>query len=130
MDNKFVYKLESYILRDRFFLFSLLSYGAAAAIFMNTTIFESTALGLLSTLVYFLINAVFLGTTFFAKEDSFFRLTLGILLLITFLGLLGWIMIVLYTFNAVTLTLALVIVATVSSVLKRTVGSKSDRHPA
>jgi len=130
VENKFAYKLESCIRRDRFFFFSLLSYGATAAIFVNTAILGSTALGLLSTLAYLLINAVFLGTAFFAKEDGFFRLTLGILLLIMLLGFIGWIMIVLYTFNAVTLTMALVIVTTISSVLKRTVGSKGDRYPA
>ena len=93
-------------------------------------IIKSPILGLLATLSYFLINGVFLGTAFFAKENGFLKLMLGILLLTMFLGLVGWITIILYALNTVTLILSLVVVATVSSVLRRTVGSKGDRHPA
>jgi len=130
MHSRFAAKLESYIMQDKYFISSFLSYAALAAILVNMVIIKSPILGLLATLSYFLINGVFLGTAFFAKENGFLKLMLGILLLTMFLGLVGWITIILYALNTVTLILSLVVVATVSSVLRRTVGSKGDRHPA
>lgn len=130
MNSRFAAKLESYIIQDKYFISSFLSYAALAAILVNMIIIKSPILGLLATLSYFLINGVFLGTAFFAKENGFLKLMLGILLLTMLLGLVGWITIILYALNTVTLILSLVVVATVSSVLRRTVGSKGDRHPA
>jgi hypothetical protein len=76
-------------------------------------------IGFAASVIYFLINAVFLENAFFEKEDTFFRLMLGILLLIVFLGLVGWLTLIIYNLDATRVTLVLLVVATFSSLLNR-----------
>jgi len=123
MGTNFASKLESRITLDRFLIFTLISYVAVAAIFVNMAILKLPALGLIATTIYFLINGVFLGNAFFAKENSLLRLMLGILLLVMLLGLIDWVVIIVASLNTLMLTLALVIASTASSVLKRMVGT-------
>lgn len=127
MGSNFASQLESHIALDRFLISTLISYIAVAAFFVNITILKSSALGLIATTIYFLVNGVFLGNAFFAKENGFLRLMLGILLLVMLLGLVGWVVIIVTSLNTLMLTLVLVIAATASSMLKRMMGTQNER---
>jgi hypothetical protein len=117
-------KLENFLVADRILLSTVVCYLAIAAIFANTITVRSPAIGVVAAAVYFLINSVFLGMAFFADENSLVRLTLGTLLLIMFIGLAGWIVVVVYVLNLVTVILVLIVVATISSILMKTVGMR------
>lgn len=115
-------KLENFLIADKFLSSTVICYLAIAAIFANLTTVKSTVVGVVAAVIYFLINGAFLGTSFFADQSSLVKLTLGTLLLIMFLGLVGWIIVVIYVLDIVTVVLVLAIVATTSSILKKTVG--------
>lgn len=118
-------KLESLIARDRTFLLTLTSYVAVLMIYANSTLFKSQVLGIIATILFFLINSVFLGCTVFRKENAYFRLAFGILLLIMLLGSLNWIALVTYNLDISKTTLALLATATISSALNRTVNREN-----
>jgi hypothetical protein len=111
--------IEKLVVQDRNFLYTGISYSATLAIFLNLNAIQSPLIGFAASVIYFLINAVFLENAFFEKEDTFFRLMLGILLLIVFLGLVGWLTLIIYNLDATRVTLVLLVVATFSSLLNR-----------
>jgi len=117
--------IEQRITRDEKMLFTLVSYIVVLTIFINLSEFQSSILGLLASAIYFLINGVFLGHVFFEKETAFFRLMYGFLLLIMFLGFVGWLAVVIYNLDVVRFTLVLFIVTTLSSLLNRKVKNKN-----
>ena len=92
---------------------------------INLNIFQSPALGIVASILYFLINGIFLGNAFFKKKDTFFRLMFGILLLIMLLGFFGWLAVIIHNLDILRFTLVLVIVATLSSLLNRRVKYKN-----
>jgi len=106
-------------------LFTIISYVVALTIFINLSALQSPIFGLPASAIYFLINGVFLGHAFFKKEDAFFRITLGILLLIMFLGFIGWLTIIIYNLDVIRFTLVLFIVATLSSLINKRVKNKN-----
>jgi len=117
-------KLENFLIADKFLSSTVICYLAIAAMFANMTSVKSSAIGVVAAAVYFLINSLFLGTAFFADENSLLRLMLGTLLLVMFIGLVGWIIVVVYVLNVVTVILVLAIVAAICSVLRKTVGAR------
>jgi len=117
-------KIEQWITRDEKLLFTMISYVVILIIFINLSQFESLILGLLASAIYFLINGIFLGNTFFKKETAFFRLMFGLLLLIMLLGFVGWLAVVIYNLDVIKFTLVLFIVATLSSLLNKKVKNK------
>ncbi|TET18892.1 hypothetical protein E3J74_08925 [Candidatus Bathyarchaeota archaeon] len=125
METKFGFdKIEQRITRDEKLLFTMISYVVILIIFINLSQFESLILGLLASTIYFLINGIFLGNTFFKKETAFFRLMFGLLLLIMLLGFVGWLAVVIYNLDVIKFTLVLFIVATLSSLLNKKVKNK------
>jgi len=125
LETKFGFdKIEQRITRDEKLLFTMISYVVILIIFINLSQFESLILGLLASTIYFLINGIFLGNTFFKKETAFFRLMFGLLLLIMLLGFVGWLAVVIYNLDVIKFTLVLFIVATLSSLLNKKVKNK------
>lgn len=118
-------KIELRITRDEKMLFTLVSYVVVLAIFLNLSEFQSPILSLPASAIYFLINGIFLGHAFFKKEDTFFRLMFGTLLLIMLLGFIGWLAVIIYNLDVIRFTLVLSIVATLSSLLNRRVKNKN-----
>ncbi len=114
-------KLESLVVRDRRFLFTLASYVAVLAIYVNLMVLRSPVLGGIATILLFLVDSIFLGNAIFRKENAFFRLVFGILLFVMLLGSLNWIALITYNLDISKSTLALLVTATISSVLNRTV---------
>jgi hypothetical protein len=117
-------KIEQRIVRDEKLLFTMISYVVILTIFINLSGFQSPALGLLASAIYFLINAIFLGHAFFEKEAAFFRLMFGTLLLIMLLGFVGWLAVIIYNLDVISFTLVLLTAATLSSLLNKKVKNK------
>jgi hypothetical protein len=113
------YKLENLIVHDPKFLFTLTSYVLILAIYTNLHTFKSPSIGIAAFILYFLINETFLEHGFFKKEDVFFRLIFGVLLLIMLLGFVGWFIMIIYNLDAPKFSLVLFIVSTLSSLLNK-----------
>jgi len=94
--------------------------------YVNLNVFHSSILGIAASVSYFLINGIFLGHAFFEEETTFFRLTLGILLLIMLLGFVGLLTVIVYNLDVIRFTLVLLIAATLSSLLNRRVKNNND----
>lgn len=118
-------KLEKLVYLDKRNLSTIASYAIAIAIYMNLVVFMSPVVGSLAFILYFLINAVFLGHAFFGGEDVFFRMMFGVLLLIMLLGFVGWIIMIIYNLDALRFTLVLLITTTVSSLSNRRMKNKN-----
>jgi len=117
-------RIEQRITRDKKLLFTMISYVVVLLIFINLSEFQSSVLGLLASAIYFLINGIFLGHAFFEKETAFFRLMLGLLLLVMLLGFVGWLAVIIYNLDVTRFTLVLLVVATLSSLLNKKVKNK------
>ena len=111
--------IERSVVQDKNFLYTIVLYSAILAIFMNLNSFQSPLIGLMLFVIYFVINAVFLGNTFFEKENAFFRLMFGILLLTMLLGFVGWLTLIIHNLDVTRVTLVLIVVATSSSLFNR-----------
>jgi hypothetical protein len=120
-------KLETLITKDPKFLLTLASYGLVVAMYINLNVFQSSVLGIVTSVLYFLINGIFLGHAFFEKEAAFFRLMLGVLLFIVLLGFVGLLTVIIYNLDVIRFTLVLFITATVSSLLNRKVKNKNAK---
>ena len=114
-----LHKMEKFITHDPKLIFTLISYVLILATYVNLNAFKSPAVGVIAFILYFLINATFLAHAFFEKEDVFFRLMFGVLLLIMLLGFMGWIIMIIYNLDVIKFTLVLFVVATLSSSLNR-----------
>jgi hypothetical protein len=111
--------IEQRISRDEKLGFTLLAYAAVLTIFVNLSTLQSPILGLIGSAVYFLINGIFLGHSLFGKEDPFFKLMLGILMLLVLLGFIGWLAVIIYDLNIVIFIVVLLMTTTISSLLNR-----------
>ena len=111
--------IERTIVQDKRFISTIVSYCGILAIFMNLYSLQSPFIGLIAFIVYFVINAAFIGNAFFRKEETFFRLTFGTLLLVILLGFVGWLTLILHNLDITRVTLVLLAVATLSSLFNR-----------
>lgn len=107
-------KAEKLVMRNKKF-FTILSYVIVLVIFLNTSFINSPAIGTLATLIYLLVNGIFLGNAFFRNESLFVRFMLGNFILITFLGTIAWLATIVYRIDIVMTAAALLIVATTCS---------------
>ena len=107
-------KLEDLIARDPKLLFTLASYIAIVAIYLNLNV-KLLAIGIVFFALYFSINGTFLARAFFEREDVFFRLMFGVLLLIILLSFVGWLIMLIYNLDVPLFILTLFIVSTFSS---------------
>jgi len=124
MEHKgFFDRMEKAITDDNRSIISLISYVIVFLIFINVTSAHSTILGVSCTLVFFLINSIFIGKAFFSNERAFVKVLLGSFLLIALLGLVSWATMVIYNLDETRSTVALFIVATTASIT-----NKLNRH--
>jgi len=115
------------VAQDQKLVFTLISYILIVIIYVNLNTLQSSVLGLVTSILYFLINGIFLGRAFFEKDAAFFRLMFGVLLLIMLLGFVGWLSVIIYNLDVVRFTVVLFVVATLSSLLNRRVKNKNVR---
>lgn len=126
MESKFRYrKLEELLVRDHNFVFTIFSFLLILIIYLNVSFTSSLIIGTAASVVFFVINGIFLGHAFFEKEAPLFRLMFGILLLIMLLGFVGWLAVIIYNLDVIRFTLVLFIVTTLSSLINRKVKNKN-----
>ncbi len=111
--------LERIIVHDSRFLFTLSSYAIILLIYVNLNTAQSFAVAIIAFFLYFLINSTFLAHAFFRKDSVPFRLAFGVLLLIMFLGCVGWVIMIIYDLDSIRFILVLIIAATISSLSNR-----------
>lgn len=117
--------VEKSVVQDKNFIYTIASYSVILAIFMNLNSLQSPLIGLIASVIYSVINAVFLGNTFFEKEEAFFRLVFGFLSFLMLLGFVGWIIMIIYNLDVTMFTLVLLITTTLSSLLNRRMKHKN-----
>lgn len=120
--------VEKSVVQNKSFLYTIVLYSVTLAMFVNLNSLHSPLIGFIAFFVYFMINAVFLGNAFFKKENAFFRLMMGILLLIMILGFVGWLVMIIYNLDVTMFTLVLAISTTFSSLLNRRMKRNSAAH--
>ena len=106
---------EELIARNEKFVFSILTYLVISVIYFNLSVVHSPLIGVIASVVFFLVNGIFLGHAFFHGEAFFFRLLFGILLLVAFLGLVSWVVMIVYNLDILRSAIALCIVTTLST---------------
>jgi len=111
--------MEELIVRDEKLLFTAVSFIMILMIFINLNLYFSPAIGTIASVIFFLINGIFLGHAFFEKEDLFLRFMLGNLLLLTCLALIAWAVMTIYNLDITRSTLALCIVTALASLLNK-----------
>ena len=112
-------RLEKSIVEDDKLLFTIVSYVSILAIFLNLNMINSAIVGLIASSVFFLINGTFLGSAFFKEESRFLRFTLGILLLLVFLGLVSWMVMIAYNLDIIRSTIVLLIISTFCTIMNK-----------
>lgn len=110
---------EQLITRDQNLLFTIVSLIMILAIYLNQTFVNSTIMGATASVIFFLINAILLGTAFFEGEIPFIRLILGSLMLLLLLGVIGWITLIIYNLNVPNTSAALCILAISCSIINK-----------
>lgn len=98
--------------RHRDYIFLLLSFLMVLIIFINSYILCSPFVGTFASIVYILINGKFVGEAFF--KGIKLRLPLGILLLIGFLGIGGWLFVIFHRLTLIETMMVLCIVSPLS----------------
>jgi hypothetical protein len=121
--------VEEFIVRDEKVLFTIVSFAMALIIFLNQVIIHSIIFGITSSLIFILLNAVFLGRVFFENETPLLRLVLGGLFLLLFLGIVGWIVMFLYNIDITGSTLTLCVTAALCSVMNRIKTKRLKQEP-
>lgn len=112
-------KLEKFALRDARLSFTIICYLMAIVVAINVTFVNSVLIGIPATTIYFMINGIFLGNALFEKEDPFLRFMLSTLLLIVFLGLISWVVMMIYNLDAMRSAIVLCTVTTLSSFMSK-----------
>lgn len=123
MGSQLFQTIEELVIHNRLYA-SLVSYASIALIFVNSSVVHSPVLGIVSSITFFAINTIFISRLFFSKEEQILRLLSGALLLIAFLGVTSWAIMIAHNLDEIRSTLALFIVATVSSLMSKLNGKR------
>jgi len=115
--------------RDEKFLFTALSYIMILIISLNSIFMLSMALGITTSLVFFLVNTIFLEYTLFEEKAVFERLILGSFVLLWLLGIISWAILIIYRLDIIGSAMALCILASLSSTLSRIKTRHTKREP-
>jgi len=118
-------KLQYRITQDRKFVFTALSYVTIFLIFVNMSLINSPAIGIVASAIFLVINATCLGHALFERENALVRFLLGTLLLIVILGLVAWAVMILYSLNTLGSVTVLLITSSLASFLNIKVKSKN-----
>lgn len=114
-----LHELQLLIGQDEKFLFTATSFVTILLILLNLFSITSPVIGALASVVYFVINAIFLERFFPRETNNFLRFMLGSLLLVLILGLTSWMMLIIYNLDVIPSATALIIVTILSSFLNR-----------
>lgn len=117
--------LTQLIVEDRKLLFTILSYTSILAIFINLELADSLVVGLTASVIYFVINATFIGQALFEGESLLTRFLMGILVLIVLLGFVGLTVLLLYNLDNLRSVITLCIPPFFASLLNKRMKSKN-----
>jgi hypothetical protein len=120
-------RLEELIVHDPRSSFTLVSFLAVTAIFINLNSANLPALGAIASIFYLFINGVFLGHAFFEEGEFILKLLLGSLLLLSLLGLFSWAAVVVSNLGVVSVVIVLLAVAALSSLVNRFVSKSKEK---
>lgn len=120
-------RLEELIVHDPRSSFTLVSFLAVTAIFINLNSANLPALGAIASIFYLFINGVFLGHAFFEEGEFVLKLLLGSLLLLSLLGLFSWAAVVVSNLGVVSVVIVLLAVAALSSLVNRFVSKSKEK---
>jgi hypothetical protein len=117
--NSHLLKIQELIVSDKKLFFTTVSYVMVLIIFMNLKFTTSPIIGTSTSIVYFLINGMFLGNVFFEKQQLFLRFIFGNLLLIVLLALVAWAVMIIYNLDTIMSAFVLCVVTAVCSFLNK-----------
>jgi len=106
-------------------MLTIVSYITILVIFVNMSFTNSPTIGIVASVIYFMINATFFGYATFKRETLFMKFILGNLLLVVILGLVAWAVMILYNLDNIRSAIVLFITASFASLLNRKVKSKN-----
>jgi len=107
-------KIRDSIARNTKLVFTIISYIIVLTIFINLSATRLPLIGMVASLIYFLINGTILGHALFEKEGSLLRFILGNLLLIMLIGLIGWMVMIAFNLDILRSVIVLSIVTTLT----------------
>jgi len=120
--------IEEFIVRDKNFLFTIVSFATVLIVFLNQVVVHSIIVGITSSLLFILLNAIFLGYVFFENEIPLLRLVLGALFFLLTIGVVGWITMIVYNIDIAGSTTALCITAALCSAMNRKKAKRLKRE--
>ena len=112
-------KVEELIVCDEKFLFTSVSGLMILIISLNSIFSLSVTLGIIASLIFFLINILFLGHALFEEEFPFLRFMLGGLMLLLFFGIIGWAILIIYKLDIIGSAVTLCVLIGLSSTMNR-----------
>jgi hypothetical protein len=116
--------LTQLIIEDKKLFFTILSYMSILIIFINSNLTLSSIIGITASIVYFLINATFIGNALFQSENSVVKFLLGNLIFIVILSLIGLTVLILHNIDNLRTTIVLSAATFLASILNRRMQSK------
>lgn len=121
-------RIHTLIVQDRNFVFTIFSYVMILLIFLNLSLVGSPIIGTFASLVYFLINGIFLASAFFRDtENLYVKFMFGTFTLTMLLGTIAWLAVTVANVDVIKTTIVLVTVTTLCSFLNMRNKRKSDR---
>jgi len=129
MEVSFIFhKIETLITQDKNLVFTVFSYLMVLLIFLNLSLVSSPIIGTFASLVYFLINGIFLGNIFFRDTKSLYvRFMLGNFVSIMLLGTIAWLAVTVANIDVIKTTIVLLVVTTLCSFLNMRNKRSADR---
>ncbi len=112
-------KLTRLIVQDTRLCFTIFSLFCVLIILLNLSTSSTPVIGIPATILYFLINATFIGHGVFQDERALIRFLMGNLLLIVVLALAGLVVMIIYNLDTNRIVLVLSIVSLFASALSR-----------
>jgi hypothetical protein len=121
-------RIQTLIVQDKNFVFTIFSCTMVLLIFLNLSLISSPIIGTFTSLVYILINGIFLGSAFFKDtENLYVKFMLGTLTLTMLLATIAWVGVVAVNIDVIRTTIVLVTVTILCSLLNTHYKRKSAR---
>jgi hypothetical protein len=83
----------SLYLRNEKILFSIMAFSVVLIV-LNLVTIKSALIGTVGSILYFLIGGNFVGVHLLGEEQPLVRVSLGALVLLSLMGLMGWLFII------------------------------------
>jgi hypothetical protein len=115
--------LTRFITQERILVFTVILFGSVVAVSLNLNIVRSPILGVSASILFLLISSIMMGQALFRNENSVTKLLLGSLIVIITLGLVGWVVMILYNLDNTRIAVVLFVTASLASILNKGMNS-------